>query len=198
MSETRHCMCLMVPVLLVCAFIGGGCSTYDRSYAFTPGVIDDKVVLKDAQPNGVVRTLASVGGVRRGDSDEQEPAAIEVRFRIENDSSVEAVIKPGSLRAVPASLELLDPAIIAEGNTVAPPNSSTMFVAWFPFPEGKSASDYDLSGLNVSWTISIAGENTSQSASFTQQRPVYRYYHSYPYSYHYGSYRYYGYWRHYR
>ncbi len=180
-------MTLVVCALWACA--PGGCSTYDANYSFTPGLTEHIIMLEDARPVQTVRTLVSIAGVRRANAKAQEPASVEVRFRIENASDVEAAIDPASLRLVPADLGRLDRAIIAEGGTVAPPRSDAMFVAWFPFPAGSSASDFDLNGLSVSWSILVDCVPRPQSATYTRRRVIYS--SSPAYSFHFGYGRYY-------
>ncbi len=179
-------MTLVVCALWACTL--GGCSTYDASYSFTPGLTEHIIMLEDAQPVQTVRTLVSITGVRRANAKAQEPASVEVRFRIENASDVEAAIDRASLRLVPADLGRLDRPIIAEGGTVAPPRSDVMFVAWFPFPAGSSAWDFDLNGLSVSWSILVDGVPRPQSATYTRRRVLYRPYPAYGFHVGYGRY----------
>ncbi|MDY7109040.1 MAG: hypothetical protein SYC29_10435 [Planctomycetota bacterium] len=172
---------LFIVSALIGASLLGGCSTC-YSYSFTPALAEHTIELEDARPRQAVRTFVSIIGVRRADAGENTPPAVEVRFRIDNGSDVEARIEPSTLQLVSADMMRFDEARIVEGETTIAPRSSATFTAWFPFPDGSSVLRTDLDGLNVSWWLEVGDDRRAQSAAFSKRERVYR---AYP---HYGPY----------
>jgi hypothetical protein len=147
-----------------------GCSVYDSAYVFGPGPVDVKSPVPGAADVEPARTLVTVVGVRREDSESDLPASVEVRLRVENTSPLTVSFSPASLVLFSAALEQFpDPIVVPTATFEVEPGESVIVDAWFPFPPGVKAADMDLSGLNVRWALAIDGRTVTSSASFTRQ-----------------------------
>ncbi len=167
----------LLPVA-VAVVVAGGCSVYDSSYVFDPGPIDVTADGPGADDEPI-HVLVKVVGVRRPDKESQLPASVEVRLRLENTSRSPVTLEPASLVLFSGDLSRFPDPILRPATllTVAP-SESAIVEAYFPFPDGRRASDVDLSGLNLRWTVSIDGHPVTSSAS-VQRRPL-GYYDRYP------------------
>ncbi|MHC4274733.1 MAG: hypothetical protein ACYSUR_13840 [Planctomycetota bacterium] len=161
----RRCTFALVGV----AVMLGGCSVYNSRYVYEPRPIDiesPRPGADDAQP---ARTLVTVVGVRREDAEAQLPASVEVRLRVENTSPFPVVFDPGSLALFSAGLErFADPIVRPEAPIALEPAGSAVVEAFFPFPEGRTLGELDLSGLNLRWSLEVGGQAVTSSASFVQ------------------------------
>ena len=127
-------------------------------------------------PNGTRNgpTLLSVIGVRRADNDSQLPRSVEVRLRVENTSPFRVKFDPGSVALFSAGLQRFpDPILHPPATADLGPGESVVMEAFFPFPDDESFSDFDLSGLNVRWTMDIDGHQITSSASFARLPQAY-------------------------
>jgi hypothetical protein len=200
----------------------GGCSVYDRAYAFDPPVatVSTDAVSAESDASGdegaathdkdAIRTMVSVTGIRRADTRAGLPPSVEVRLHVINDSSQPVELDPDSLTLISANLqELPKPIVRAQRDFTIPAGERRGFAAYFPLddpsrPRPRPRNEPpDLSGVSVNWLLRVDGNPVRNETSFSR-RPVYRSYaYSYPYSYDpwwypYDSYYYgYPYYRHY-
>jgi hypothetical protein len=169
-----------IPALAAAAATLSGCSVYDSRYLYEPRPVDvltTKPGADDAEP---ARTLVTVVGVRQEDSRSQLPASVEVRLRVENTSPFPVAFDPASFVLFSAGLERFpDPIVQPEGPITVPPAGTAVVKAFFPFPEGRSPSEFDLSGLNLRWTLEVDGYAVTSSAGFLALPSAYydRYHH---------------------
>jgi hypothetical protein len=151
-----------------------GCSVYETRYAFEPRPVDVAAAKPGAGDAEPVHTLVSVIGVRREDRKSQLPASVEVRLRVENTSPFAVTFDPASLALFSAGLERFpDPIARPEGPVDVAPSDNAVIEAFFPFPEGRGAGDFDLNGLNLRWTLEVGGHPVTGSASFLRLPTVY-------------------------
>ncbi|MHC5002516.1 MAG: hypothetical protein ACYTJ0_05275 [Planctomycetota bacterium] len=162
------------------------CSTYESS-TFLPRLAEVRTVLRDV-PEGAVRSLATITGVRRADGGAGLPRSVEARLRVENDSAMEVTVDPGRLRMVSRDLEPLPaPRTEPAGVQQVPAGGSTTIRALFPLDDG---IDHDLAGLVLEWSLEIGGSTRSQSATFERRYPHSSPHYGYgPYWHPYRSYR---------
>ena len=152
----------------------GGCSIYDSRYVFGPKPVDVESAVPGVSDVEPVRTLVSVIGVRRADQEAQRPASVEVRLRVENTSPASVTFDPTSLALFSADLKQFPAPIVEPPDPFdVEPQASAIVEAFFPFPDEADPADFDLSGLNVRWTMRIGGQPVTSSASFTRRREVY-------------------------
>jgi hypothetical protein len=191
-ASARSWLCMM---LLAASCSAGGCAggPYDPHYLYEPrpAVVHMTVPGSDAP----ARVLASVIGIRRPDAAAGEPAAVEVRFRVENESQRELLVDPLDLALVAGNLESFPaPAVEpADARPIEGMGSATL-EARFPFPGDDYPGPFDLSGLNLSWSLAAGGAVLHGSQTFSRV-PEYDFY---PYSWyphtHFGVRFGYGYW----
>ncbi|MHC4081697.1 MAG: hypothetical protein ACYS15_11630 [Planctomycetota bacterium] len=155
------------PALAVVATVLSGCSVYNWRYVYEPRPVDIQTTKPGADDAEPARTLVTVVGVRREDSKSQLPASVEVRLRVENTSPFPVAFDPASFVLFSAGLERFpDPIVQPEGPVTVAPAGTAVVKAFFPFPDDRGASDLDLSGLNLRWTIEVDGYAATSSASF--------------------------------
>ena len=148
----------------------GGCSLYNSAYVFDPGPVD-VTAYKPGTHDDPVHTLITIVGVRRADKESGIPASLEVRLRVENTSRYPITFEPASLVLFSGDLERFpDPILYPAEPLALAPDQHGIVEAYFPFPDGRKATEVDLSGLNVRWTVSVDGHPVTSSASF-QRRP---------------------------
>lgn len=160
----------------------GGCSLYRPGYYFEPRPVDVEVAVPDAPDAEPAHILVTVFGIRRADDEQQLPESIEVRLRIENTSPYALSFDPSTLTLFSADLaQFANPIARPPGSTEALPGASAVVDAFFAFPPGTGRHDFDLSGLNLRWTIQINDTPITSTADFVRRREYYpdRYY---PYS----------------
>ncbi len=157
-----------------------GCSVYDSRYLYEPRPVDVQTTKPGADDVEPARTLVTVVGVRREDSRSQLPASVEVRLRVENTSPFPVAFDPASFVLFSAGLQRFpDPIVQPEGPITVAPAGTAVVKAFFPFPEGRSHSEFDLSGLNLRWTLEVDGHAVTSSAGFLALPTAYydRYHH---------------------
>ena len=145
-----------------------GCaSTYDSSYRFAPSPAEVRVVIDDDGVEGSLRSLASITGVRRANSDAGTPAAVEARLRVENHSATAAHLRAGEMELIAANLVAFPPPVLVGPDVLEiEPGGWATVDAQFEFPVGEYPGPYDLSGINLQWIIDAGGGATAQSVSF--------------------------------
>ena len=158
-----------VLTLLVAAGLAGGCSVYDSRYFFDPAPADVASARPGAE-EAPARTLVSVLGVRRPDKESDLPAGVEVRLRVDNTSPYRVLFDSSTLVLFSAGLDRFPDPIRHPADPVdLGPGDSAVVDASFPFPDGRTPSDMDLSGLNVRWTLVIDGQPVTSSTGFSRQ-----------------------------
>lgn len=157
------CLLLLIPL------VGAGCTgTYDGRYVFQPKpAVVDVVVDQHAGP---IRTLATITGLRRAESETGEPASIEVRMRIENPGPAAVELEPNSLSLVAGNLaQFPEPSCEPDHVVTIAAEESADLLARFPFPENRYPADFDLAGLSLSWTLVVGDARARGSASFERR-----------------------------
>jgi hypothetical protein len=161
----RRCTSALVGV----AVMLGGCSVYNSRYVYEPRPIDIEAPRPGADDAEPARTLVTVVGVRRADDKTQLPACVEVRLRVENTSPFSVAFDPESLVLFSAGLERFsNPIVRPEAPITIEPAGSAVVEAFFPFPEGRTLGELDLSGLNLRWSLQVGGQPVTSSASFVR------------------------------
>lgn len=157
-----------LPALLLCALALGCQSTYNDDFKFTPYPAEVQ-----AREDAPVRALASVIGVRNENQKQGVPLSVETRLQLENRGDTPVTFDPSTLRLTSGSLSRFDPPLATPPDPVTlDPGGAATVTALFPFP-GQRFRAADLSGLNLEWTLTRAGDNQrfQQSANF-QRRPI--------------------------
>jgi hypothetical protein len=161
-----------------------GCNEYDRRYKFGPKPIEVGHELPGEAQGAVASAMVSVVGLRKRDRQANRPAAMEVRLRVENHGDVEATVAPGALQLFAGNLEPFpEPLVDSDGPVTVRPGGNATITAFFPFPGGKYPGTFDLDGLAVRWTVTVADVPITRTATFTRRRD-YDYYPTYPVYYH--------------
>jgi len=125
------------------------------------------------------RALVTIVGIRRASRRDRVPCQFEVSMRFENLGKVPFRVEPESLELVTADLESIGGARLAKDSvTEIEPGASTQLDVAFPLPAGRNLRDYDLSGLNLRWSLLFADRRQTVGASFQRYLPA-RYYYDY-------------------
>lgn len=161
---TRYALLL----LLVCA----SCKTsYEGRFRYAPTPHEVLIQPEDADVP-VARLMVSMQGVRDPDRDGTRPLAMDVRLRIENESEAEVVLDLEALLLLDASLEAFGEPIVPPdaGEPVAPGTTHSLELL-FPFPDGLTPRDMDLSGLHLSVVLHYGGGEARVSTIFERREP---------------------------
>jgi hypothetical protein len=119
-----------------------------------------------------VRVLASIIGLRNPDDDADIPRSIEARVQVINDGDTPVRLAPDTLELVDGSLNTFaDPRATPMDVLTVEPGTRGELTALFPFPPDQRPSRFDLTGLNLRWTLQVADRPVQQSVSFVRQRP---------------------------
>src|SRR6185437_10043822 len=113
----------------------GGCSTYVSRYDFAPrpAFAEIRSNFPD-QPATPVMAVASVIGVRRASSDENLPASVEVRLRVDNNGTKPVTFDPQSMELIDGQLLKFPPPLVRPSQPVVlNPKLSEVVTAYFPF-----------------------------------------------------------------
>ncbi len=155
---------------MMAAGLACGCSVYDSRYIFDPAPADVASARPGAADQEPARTLVSVVGVRRPDKKSQLPAGVEIRLRVDNTSPYQVLFDSSSLVLTSAGMDRFPDPILHPADPVdLRPGDSAVIDACFPFPEGRTPQDMDLSGLGVRWTLVIDGQPVTSNAGFSRQ-----------------------------
>jgi hypothetical protein len=147
-----------------------GCSTYSPRYRFTP-VLAEFEVDAPGRENASVRAIAAVRGVRRADPDELIGESVEVRLRLENATGAPVTVTDEGLELLSGDLQSFARPHLKPGRTsVVSPGDSLLVTAWFPFPDGASRDELDLSTLILHWRVHLDDEAISGRATFSGTR----------------------------
>lgn len=169
-------MFLRLPVLILAVPLLAGCaqSQYVPGVAFYP----QPAAVEVAHPTGPqnqqvpLTVLATVLGIRNADPDAHVPYSVAIRLRFDNNGPSRVVFDPrtleltnGELRAFPPPQT--DPARVV----VIQPGARQEVTAYFPFPRGTTAHDWDLKRLRLRWRVDINNYPVLQTAYFAQGQP---------------------------
>jgi len=150
--------------LSIFAFVTG-CSPYydDFQYSPRPAVVDIRTASgPQATP---VTALASVIGVHREDEKDGLPESVEVRLRLENNSSQTVTFDPHSMELTSGQITMFAPPIVRAPSSIAlEPMQSTALTAFFPLPP--RWGDRELNSLILRWIVQIGNQKVSQTATF--------------------------------
>ena len=156
MSPVRLRLLVLLPLLVVAL---GGCHArrggYDTRYLFEPRPAD--LVVESGVTGQPVRTLATIIGVRRADRDRGAPPVVEARFRVENDTDSPVHVRLDSFTLSSADVATFPPARVfpEEASPDVGPHGQAVYTAMFPL-----LGDYDLSGLNLRWSLDVDPQDT--------------------------------------
>lgn len=171
------------------------CTTYVR-LDYTPSPAEVLVTAGDDN-EPAARVLVSVLAAERPDRDSEQPFELHLRLRIENLGSDQVVFDATDLLLVGSDLapyaapRLTGPVGAPPGAPVGgpfdvPADAATTVDAYFPLPDGP----YDVEGLNLRFSLRLAGRAVLLGASFEPQQYVYPYpyraydpFYGYPYGY---------------
>jgi hypothetical protein len=152
-----------------------GCSAYDSRYEFGPRPLEFGHSLP-GMPDRAASVLLSVVGVRKRDAEAQLPASVEIRMRVDNQSSGEVRLDPAGLRLYAANLVPFPAPIAPAGVLVVAGGESGELTAYFPFPDSKVPGGFDLDGLGLRWTLELGSERSTGSVTFVRaERDAYGY-----------------------
>jgi hypothetical protein len=160
---------LLVPPLLLLA---GGCSVYLDGYRYLPhpGFAQSPTTQPTDQPS--VTGYATVVGVRTDDADDHIPASIEVRLRVQNNSTQDVTFDPRSMQLMTGELMKFAPPILGGQQAIPlPPNGSAVVDTYFPYPVGYDAGNSDLDALQLQWQVLVAGRPGTLSVEFHRWYP---------------------------
>lgn len=165
---------LLAGLLLGCVIGAAGCETspYDDRYFYEPRPAD---ITAEAPDGGTIRSLATIVGVRRNVASIPHPATVDVRLRIENDTGGVIRFRPGALLLSSADVRDFPPAEIRPPGVVEiPPGARATIAAYFPFPDAAIPGDFDLSGLNLRWSMEVGDRTLTASATYWRRFWVHR------------------------
>jgi hypothetical protein len=138
-----------------------GCSTYDDRFAYGPRPVQVPIVAPNGAP--AVQALATIIGLRNKKDD--VPRSIEVRIRFENVSNQPAIVDANSLEMFSADLRPFGrPILDAGGAFTIAPGQVVILNPLFPVPEPGA----DLNGVNLRFSVTVAGHTGTANATFTR------------------------------
>ncbi len=155
----------LAPLLL------SACATKYYDARFTPQTVEALAV--GTTPGAQARSVVSVVGVRRKDSETGAPPQVEFRLRVENLGSVPCSVEQHSMQLLSgklepfgaAQLQSADSPLIAEG-------ASANYEVLFPVPTGQRIDDIDLRSLNLRWSIAFGSEVITNGMTFERMLPL--------------------------
>jgi hypothetical protein len=168
--HSRHLRVAASSLLLACFASCHASPWYEHQ--FQPAPLESEV-RTEAVPGSQVRALVSVLGISRGRDGAVDRALI--RMRLENIGTAAAELETDSLSLVTADLKAFGPPTVEPGPSkeIAPGQNAT-FDCGFPLPEGKGPYEFDLSGLNLRFTVAFLDKKVTTGMTF--QRTDWRYY----------------------
>ena len=158
-------------VLLGLLFLTAGCEQdpYLPGYSFYPQPAAVNVMHRGPTEQTPLTTLATVVGVRRPDANKNEPSAIVIRLRFENNGPAHLTFDPQTLELVNGALRpfqspQVQPAFVLE----LPPGQKQEITAAFPLPSGFRPEQINLRNLRLRWQVKLDNYDIPQSAIFEQ------------------------------
>lgn len=171
------------PIWLCCVLSacggGAGCSPYVGGFYYRPRPAVAEARLSATQPATAtaaqprVTAYAIIVGVRRADPAIHVPLSIEVRLRLDNQSEREVQFDPRTLAMTTAQLIPFRPPRVVQRAIEITPHRPTVVEAFFPFRQGLSLDDMDMSGLRLRWLVSIDSTMVPLAVEFKR---VHQYY----------------------
>jgi hypothetical protein len=154
-----------------------GCSAYVGDFQYVPHPALEEIPPNPPDKNPPVSAFASVIGVRRADSHEDIPQAVEVRFRLENNGPHSVSFDPQSLQLMTGDLLGFEPPIVRSPQAATLASGDiAMFDVFFPFPRGYSCDNTDMRSLQLRWSEKIDASPVTQVTSFRRIYPYRNYY----------------------
>ena len=163
-------------VLALAAPLLAGCaqSQYVPEYAFYP----QPAAVEVANPTGPqnrqvpLTVLANVLGIRNADPNSHIPYSVAIRLRFENNGPSRVVFDPRTLELTNGELRAFPPPQTDPGRVlVSAPGERKELTAYFPFPPGTTARDWDLKRLRLRWRVNINDYPVLQTAYFERGQP---------------------------
>jgi len=170
--------------LAVLAAWGASCSAYS-DYLFSPSVHD--VEVRDPSEELLARVLIAPRGIARRKSGQGSRIDVRFRVRLENRSRESLELVPAELELVDANLESFGrPEVIpvtsrTGGEEETGAGAKSLYMLFFPFPEGRTPSTMDLHTLRLRIGLRHNRELLLPTATFER---VHRYAYD-PYGYRY-------------
>ncbi|MHC5023080.1 MAG: hypothetical protein ACYTGG_04105 [Planctomycetota bacterium] len=174
-------------IAVALALAGCASGPFDTRYFYEPRPDDVHVRFVDETSTGRGQVLVSVRGIRRADRETGASPSVEVLWQVSSLDGQPLTMRAESLRLTAANLEQFPPPRLepAVDVTVSPGASETIR-ARFPFPEDSYPGSFDLSGLNLRWSVESDGRVLHGSSTFRRARIYYSYpsrYYEHPYRY---------------
>ena len=158
MKRATAASSVLLLVLSSCA------STY-YDHRFLPAPLEVQVGV-DGDPQSQARTLLTVIGIRRPDRRSGLPAQVEVRLRIDNLGRNPALLDEDSLSVVAADLRTLGVPTVTPRPEPIPHNGSATYDLVFRLPPGATPKSYDLTGLNIGYTVDFGEQRVTTGVTF--------------------------------
>ena len=148
---------------------------YDGRYVYQPRPMAVETTPPDRLKNGSLRSLATIVGVRRTSRDDELPASVHLRLRMDNATAEVVTFDPRTLSLFAGDVrEFPAPVLRPEQTLTLEPGDHATVDAFFPLPGDRIPGNMDLSGLGARWTAEIGGEPVPGSATFTRREADYR------------------------
>lgn len=156
-----------LPTLASALLLAGLCSCASSpwyEHRFAPAPLETQVATQ-AVPGALVRALVTVIGIERAKEGVKDHVV--VRMRLENLGSVPARLAADSLGLVSADLKPFPPGMARapEMAEIAPGTDWTVDCA-FEFPDGTRPRDFDLSGLNLRFSLMFGDQRVTTGMTF--------------------------------
>lgn len=168
----RFNLVAMVPLLLM---VGCAVSYDDYYYLPHPGLAEIPATQPTQPP--LVTAFATVVGINWPEDRTKTLPTIGTRLRLHNNGPDAVTFDPHSMSLSTSDLVLFPAAILSPASPVTiAPGDTAMISADFPFPDGKTPDQLDLSSLQLRWSVRTAIGNAEQTLNF--QRHIGRSYYS--------------------
>jgi hypothetical protein len=164
-------MLIRFTLLWLVALAGGCARTYHWAYQYEPRPVTLSITSAPASESQPVLLTATVIGVRTPSAKEQ-PATVEVRMRLENQSSATASAIGGPMELRSADLKTFGAAVFSPAEALqVRPGEASQFTAYFPLSTGKVPGGHDLEGLSLQWTVGLADARFTRTFTFSRRPP---------------------------
>jgi hypothetical protein len=151
--------------LLALGALAGCTSSPYYDVRFVPAPLELQLATQ-ASPQSQARALLSIRGIAK--PTDVEPGRAELRLRIENLGTTTLTVLFDTFQLVSADLESFGPARTSPA-TVDPrvrPGATATYDVHFPLPAGRDVTRFDLSGLNLGWSVDFDGTRLTTGATF--------------------------------
>ncbi|HTW94264.1 MAG TPA: hypothetical protein VMD30_05705 [Tepidisphaeraceae bacterium] len=160
-----------------------GCE--QETYYYSPNPAIAQIPPTPPQQSPPLTAMATVVGVVDANQKQGIPESVDVRLRLEDTGTDPISFDPRSMDLIDGSLmEFLPPRVQQTPVTLQPTEAASVD-ALFPFPPGYSASNTNMSSMELRWQVQIGkGAPIVQVVDFHRIYPTY-YEQPYPYPYYY-------------